>query len=437
MLFIPLEFNQDAICLSGLTGTKLKCDVIGEYYPFWWGITSGGANNEYRYSTSIIELNAATGEDYIEDIDEIILGSTGHALKLKTGRAPHTRNLKVILIEEDLDCYNHLKNVIRRRWPSVSIDQAEGALDSDGTNIYLLNKTLDQALAAIEGLELGNAIYFFDPLRGVEHSIVESVAVSRMRTFYRTGTEFIIFVFTSDWFLGRDDFAPLPCTTDEDSWTREETRSVSEADDLFGGREWRRAILNNELLENRERDLVELYKTRLHRWFRYILPLPFKPKQGQMFHIFLCSNFEIGVRATRDFYTSKTGNPKYQPDNAAAFALFRELHPEVCERLTGRRRPLYWRILWNIIRQHEEGICDRFCKDLREIEPNNTNLQTALEWLRERQYLVSFDVENAWDSTIEQYKLDWTVVRRNLNVTAPSPLRPLSPEDISGANRRA
>lgn len=44
----PLEFVEDAICLSGLTGTKLKSDVIGQYYPFWWGITS-------------------TGEVYIED----------------------------------------------------------------------------------------------------------------------------------------------------------------------------------------------------------------------------------------------------------------------------------------------------------------------------------------------------------------------------------
>ncbi len=26
---MALEFVQDAICLSGLTGSKLKCDVIG------------------------------------------------------------------------------------------------------------------------------------------------------------------------------------------------------------------------------------------------------------------------------------------------------------------------------------------------------------------------------------------------------------------------
>jgi hypothetical protein len=257
-----------------------------------------------------------------------------------------------------------------------------------------------------------------------------------MRNFYKTGTEFIIFVFTSDWFLGRDGFAPLPQTADENTWALEERQSVSEADDLFGGREWRHRLLNSNRIEHRERDLVDLYKMRLHRWFRYILPLPFKPREGQIFHLFLCSNFETGIRATRDFYTSKTGNPRYRPDNAAAFARFRRLHPEVYEGLTGNRRPLCWRILWNVIRQHEEGICDRFCKDLMEIEPNSTNLRTALEWLRERHYLDFFDVENAWDSSVEQYKLNWEVLRRDLNVTPSSPLRPLSPEDISGAHRR-
>ncbi len=34
--------------LSGLAGTKLKCDVIADYYPFWWSITSGGPSLNYR-----------------------------------------------------------------------------------------------------------------------------------------------------------------------------------------------------------------------------------------------------------------------------------------------------------------------------------------------------------------------------------------------------
>jgi len=68
---MALGFMKDAICLSGLTGSKLKCDVIGEYYPFWWSITSGGQRANYGYPTAIVELDAATGEVYIEDTDSI------------------------------------------------------------------------------------------------------------------------------------------------------------------------------------------------------------------------------------------------------------------------------------------------------------------------------------------------------------------------------
>jgi len=64
---MALEFMQDAICLSGLTGSRLKCDVIGEYYRLWWSITSGGPRANYDYPTAIVELDAATGEVYVED----------------------------------------------------------------------------------------------------------------------------------------------------------------------------------------------------------------------------------------------------------------------------------------------------------------------------------------------------------------------------------
>lgn len=54
--------------------------MIGEYYPFWWSITSGGPRKDHQYPTAIVELNAATGEVYIEDINQTVLGSAGHAL---------------------------------------------------------------------------------------------------------------------------------------------------------------------------------------------------------------------------------------------------------------------------------------------------------------------------------------------------------------------
>ena len=75
--------------------------MIGEYYPFWWSITSGGPSRNYQYPTAIVELNAATGEVYIKDTKQTVLGSAGHALELKLNY-PHTENLKVILIEKTL-----------------------------------------------------------------------------------------------------------------------------------------------------------------------------------------------------------------------------------------------------------------------------------------------------------------------------------------------
>ena len=430
---MPLGFVRDAITLSGLTGTKLKSDVIGEYYAFWWSITSGGQRRDYQNWTAIVELNAATGEVYVEDIQETVLGSAGHALQLKMEN-PHTANLVLVLIEEDLECYDHLKNVMQRRWPIVSIPEAEGTMVSDSTKIYLLNKTLDEALQAIEGLELGNALYFFDPLRSVEYKTIERVASKRVKTFYRTGTEFIIFLFTSDWFLGRDDFTPLPNSSQEDTWTQEEMKTVLEADRLFGNMDWRHHILSAESVDSRERQFVQLYRNTLHRWFRYVLPLPFNPKRNQVFHLILCSNYEAGVRATRNFYASKTANPKYAPHNALAFAEFKTLHPEIFKGLMGRKRPLQWRILWRTITQHEEGICDYLCRDLQEEEPSISDVVNALEWLRDRGYLEESQIENPWDTSIRQYKLNWSGVKEKLGVDQPLQLKPISPEDYPYEN---
>ena len=74
---MSLEFVGDAISLSGLTGSRLKCEVIGLYYPFWWNITSGGPSANNSWPTAIVELDAATGEVYIKDTKETILGSSG------------------------------------------------------------------------------------------------------------------------------------------------------------------------------------------------------------------------------------------------------------------------------------------------------------------------------------------------------------------------
>ena len=245
---MALEFYQDAICLSGLTGSKLKCQILGEYYPFWWNITSGGGRKNYDWLTTIVELDAATGEAYIKETGEIILGSSGHALELKCCN-PNTRKLKVILVEKDNDCYNRLKKVIGRRWGNIDVKLAEGQIYYNSSNIYLLNKELDEALDCITKIPLGNALFFFDPLRSVQYQAIEKVTSKRIKTFYKEGTELIIFVFTSDWFLGRDDFVALPSNSNSSSWSSQEKETVIEADALFGDKYWHDEILNDSPID--------------------------------------------------------------------------------------------------------------------------------------------------------------------------------------------
>lgn len=427
---MALEFVQDAISLSGLTGSKLKCDVISEYYPFWWSITSGGQRANYEWPTAIVELDAATGEVYIEDTEEIILGSASYALNLKCSN-PNTRYLKVILVEMDTACYTRLKRVIRRRWSNVDIKLAEGPLHLNSSNIYLLNMELDNALSHIEKIKLGNALFFFDPLRSVEYETIEKVAGKRINAFYKTGTEFIIFVFTSDWFLGRDDFAGLPTTGDESTWSIRGGKAVSEADAFFGDIEWRGQILNNDPIYKREKNLLELYRNRLHKWFRYVLPLPFNPKGNQIFHLILCSNFATGVRATRNFYCGITGNPKYSPDINKAFSEFRKIHPEIFVGLDRRKRPLQWHILRRTITDHEEGICDCMCSDFEDIGINYDERQQLLDWLEKKEYLYRLNIDNAWQSPVKQYKLKWTTIKEKLGIDPPSPLKALSLKPLS------
>ncbi len=404
--------------------------MIGRYYPFWWGITSGGPNKNYEYPTAIVELDAATGEVYIEDTNEIILGSSGHALDLKCNN-PNTRELKVILVEKDADCYGHLKNVIRRRWGNVDIDLAEGPLQLNSSNIYLLNTELDSALSNIEKTRLGNALFFFDPLRSVEYRTVEKVASNRIKTYYKTGTEFIIFVFTSDWFLGRDDFAPLPTTVDESTWSIGAKKTVSEADAFFGNKAWRGRILNSHPMHKREEIFIELYRDTLHKWFRYILPLPFNPKANQIYHLVLSSNYEAGVRATRNFYSEIMGNPKYSPGMNQAYGEFRKAHSEILKGLDRRKRPPQWHILRRTITDHEEGICDCECNDFMKVESNPEKRQSLLDWLEKKEYLYRLNIDDAWKSPVQQYKLNWATIKVKLRIDPPSAFEPLSLKHLS------
>lgn len=415
-----LTFHGDAIELSGETGTKLKSEIIGKYYPLWWHITSGGNRLEYSKPTAIIEMNAGTGEDYIKDTDTTILGSSGHALKLKA-ESPNASQLKVILIESDSSCFSHLKNVVARRWPILEYSIQVNANSKD---TYLLNiKTNIPDI--IEQIDLGNSLFFFDPLLYSPWSEIEEIANKRIKKYYHTGTEFIIFLFTSDWFQGRGDLVSLPIDLIEENWSPQEKSSVSKMDDLFGHTKWRSDLLISKSNDERMETLIRLYRERLHKWFRYVLPLPFQPKSSQIYHLFMCSNYEVGVRITKDFYSRYTNNPKYSPDNDSAYLKFVKIHSEL--KMTGNKKSHQWKTLWKIIREHEEGICDKLCLDLIKDSDNFESVRHSLEWLESYGYIKKIDdLTDAWEEKPDLYQLDWSFLKKQLGIDLPMSLHPLS-----------
>ena len=423
-----LEFHGDAICLSGETGTKLKSKILEQYYPFWWKIVSGGKSKNYPYQTTIIELDAATGEIYIEETGETLLGSAGHALSLKCNDLDRTRNLRIVLIEQNDECFNCLKNVIHRRFRQLPANITKYAKVQMDYKINLLNLDLDAALNKIEDWFLGNSLYYFDPLLCVEWATIEKVAAHRIKTPFETGTEFIIFLFTSDWFIGRNDFAPLPESINEEEWDKAQKETVEMADKLFGNQDWRPLLLCNVPIEKRQEKMIEFYRKLLLKWFRYVLPLPFKPKLNQLYHLIICSNFETGIQATRGFYKKVTGNPKYTPSNKSAFNRFKQLHPETLQGLRGNQRPNVWKILWRIIRYLEGSICDSECKELIDVIDNLSARQIALEWLHNQYYLKELKhILWAWPNAqlFTRFVINWATVKEKLGIDPPPRLEPI------------
>jgi three-Cys-motif partner protein len=424
-----LAFHEDAIILSGLTGTLLKSKILGQYYQFWWNITSGGESRDHRLPTAIIELNSGTGEIFIEETGETILGSAGHALQLKY-ELDKNNAFKLVLIEETPECYLHLKNVIKRQFPEFPHEKFEDSVEKNRTNVFLLNCSLEKALQEIDKIEnLGTAIFFFDPLRMVEWKTIETVARSRIKSYYSMHTEFIIFLFTSDYFLGRKEFAPFPSHMNEGEWTDVERKSIKESDALFGNTDWREKILTNNDIGEREKIFVDLYTKKLQKYFRYVLPLPFNPKEKQIYHLVYCSNFEVGIRATREYYLSLTKKQKFNPDNKRTYSRFLFLHPELQKQISGNNRPSEWKILWALIKQ-EEGVRDRLCPDLKEIVPDQTRRQQCLDWLRDHHYVELVNIESAWYDAIPKYRLNWSGIYERLRIVPPTPLSPISNEEM-------
>lgn len=424
-----LKFHDDAIVLSGLTGSKLKSKIINDYYQFWWNITSGGPSAEYRNPTAIIDLFSATGEIFIEETEETILGSAGHALQLKF-ELDQRNSLKVILIEENKECYKRLNNVILKNFPEFSTTELEVSLQKDMKNIFLFNLNLDEALRKINLIDsIGNAIFLFDPLLMIKWKTIEEVARNRIRYYYSTGTEFIIFLFTSDFFIGRKEFSPLPVQNYEALWTADEKLSVIKADELFGHKEWRQHILTFNEIREKERLFVECYKNCLHKWFRYVLPLPFNPKDQQLYHLFYCSNYEAGFRRIRDDFLFSTKKPKFNPENFKAYRIFCTLHPELVANLSGNSRPLEWKILWDFIIQ-QDGIRDRKCTSFKGKHSDENAIQKSLDWLLTQGYIEKINVNSAWYPAIPKYQVNWVTILKRLKISKPLTLTPISNEEM-------
>ncbi|MBU4184668.1 MAG: hypothetical protein KKC23_00390 [Proteobacteria bacterium] len=132
----------------------------------------------------------------------------------------------------------------------------------------------------------------------------------------------------------------------------------------------------------------------------------------------------------RQFYSSITDNPLYSPDYKQALKIFKGLYPELFKGLSGNRRPLPWKVLWKIIVQHEDGVCDKKCRDLNELDNNINNIQNSLDWLCVQGYLDSSSSSDHWWEHIPQYVLNWNTVKEKLGVTQPIEFRPVSQEQV-------
>lgn len=434
---MPLSFEGDAIVLSGEYGTRLKTQIISRYYDFWLGVT---ARHRFVPKVYIVEMNAGTGELYFKDIKTTELGSAGHSLELRYGPPKsYSAKLNIVLVEEDNKCRKHMDNVIRRRWPKASLTQRSGGgfLSADGCVAHY-NHLSEFLKATNYGSELGISLFYFDPLLSVDWSLLDGIAEARITTPYRIGTEFLIFFFTSDWLTGRNDpfFHPLPRFTDADEWSADETTSAGIADRTFGSRKWLSAVASRKTKLEIESRLVELYKRKLRKWFRFVLPLPFVPKKHQVYHVLCCSNFDVGMTVIRKFYENYTGKPfGLRAKNKNTYARFKSRYPGIVREYTGNKRPVVWKVLWRIMKNHIDGLSDEYC-DFGDALYNaltckHESLNPVLQWLKNEGYIKSVQIhEWPWrDNTMFPiYQIDWKRTHKELGVEKPLEPEPLVPK---------
>jgi len=94
-------------------------------------------------------------------------------------------------------------------------------------------------------------------------------------------------------------------------------------------------------------------------------------------------------------------------------------------------------MLWKIVRDHEEGLCDVECDDLVRIEPVVQKRKASLDWLVSKGYLVPIsDISDRWSVKPTLYKVEWQNLQTRLGVTRPLPLEPLRPSQFGDVGRK-
>lgn len=88
-----------------------------------------------------------------------------------------------------------------------------------------------------------------------------------------------------------------------------------------------------------------------------------------------------------------------------------------------------WKVLWKIITQHEDGVCDKQCRDLDELD-GDINIQHSLDWLMAHDYLHLYSSTTHWGEQFPQYVLNWNTLKEKLRVAPAIDFRPISQEKI-------
>ena len=438
---MPSKFHEDAIVLSGVTGTLIKTSIIGKYYKFWQSVVSGGKKHHFKFPSTIIELNAGTSEVYIEGIAHTTFGSAGHALHMKYGpeSSEEVNYLTIILVEESPECLKRLINVILRRWPNTRLMKVNTGDYSfyfaKDMSLFIFDSYEKIPLEAFKGRTLGNCLLFFDPLRATDWNMIENIAYQRIYEPYLEGTEFIIFLFTSDWIRGRQSLLSLPSTSEETLWSEKQKRTVVEADIAFGDRNWLSIFKTGKTSNELENNLVKYYCNKLHRFFRFVIPLPFSPKKTERYDLFFCTNHLTGANSICDFYRRTFlkffGNnfPHIQNlQESELFLKFKELYPDTSQ--LNRK----WEILWCFLHAYPESILDQYERSLREETLESPQkIARILEWLEKKGFIQQICVDDwTWFNRgrFPQYIANWKIIRRRLVLKKPEKFQPIDPETI-------